>query len=155
MALLQALRDLGLPMPALAVALSPATDFGMDPAGMVRNRDCDWIGEGMLRRWADWFCRLDQRSNPLVSPIRANLRGFPPIYIQAGRAEILYESIAAFADRARSGGADVVLESWEDMNHDFQMFGTYVPQSAEALRRLGEVIETRVREGRKAKAVGG
>ena len=43
--------------------------------------------------------------------------------MQAGRGEILYDSIQAFAARARSQGADVVLETWEDMNHDFQMFG--------------------------------
>lgn len=149
LALLQVVRDLKFPMPALAIALSPATDFGMDLEGIVRDRDCDWIEAGMLTRWADWFCDPDQRWNPLVSPIRADLGGLPPIYIQAGRAEILYESIEAFADRARSGGVDVVLESWDDMNHDFQMFGRYVLQSAEALRHLGEVIETRVPKGRK------
>ena len=151
--LLQVLRDLKFPMPALAVALSPPTDFAVDPAGIVCNPECDWIEADMLTRWADWFCDPDQRWNPLVSPVRADWHGLPPIYIQAGRAEILYESIEAFADRARSGGADVVLESWQDMNHDFQMFGKHVPQSAEALRRLGEVIDARVREGRKAKAV--
>ena len=72
------------------------------------------------------------------------LAGLPPIYIQAGRAEILYDSILAFADRAQKQGADVVLETWEDMNHDFQMFGLDSPQSAEALRRIGQVIEERV-----------
>ncbi len=153
LALLQVLRDLKFPMPALAIAFSPPTNFGVDLAGMVRNRDFDWIGEAMLTRWADWFCDPNQRWNPLVSPSRADLRGLSPIYIQAGRAEILYESIQAFAERAKNQRADVVLESWEDMNHDFQMFGKYVPQSAEALRRVREVIDTRVREGRKARTV--
>jgi len=31
------------------------------------------------------------------------------------------------------------------MNHDFQIFGFDAPQSGEALRRIGEVIDTRVR----------
>ena len=81
----------------------------------------------------------------LVSPIRADLSGLPPIYIQAGRAEILYDSIQAFADRAQKQGADVVLQTWEDMNHVFQMFGLDSPQSAEALRLIGQVIDERVR----------
>ncbi len=153
LALLQTLRDLRLPMPMLAVALSPPTDFEMDRADVVRKPDCDWIEMGMLERWAGWFCDREKRRDPLVSPLHADLHGLPPIYMQAGGAEILYDSIRAFADRARREGADVLLESWADMNHDFQMFGRYVPQSAEALRRLGEVIEMRMREVQSARAV--
>lgn len=152
LALLQSLRDLRLPMPMLAVALSPPTDFEMDRLGMDRKPASDWVDMGMLERWADWFCGPEKRRDPLVSPIHADLRGLPPIYMQAGAAEILHDSIRAFADRARREGADVLLESWPDMNHDFQMFGKYVPQSAEALRRLGEVIEARMREAQSARA---
>jgi acetyl esterase/lipase len=107
----------------------------------------------MLTRWTDWFCDLAQRRDPLVVPLWADLRGLPPIYIQAGRCEILYDSVQAFADRARSQGANVVLESWEDMNHDFQIFGPDVPQSAEAFWRIREVIAHRVRWEKKTEAV--
>ena|SRR5208283_39609 len=77
-------------------------------------------------------------------PVRADLSGLPPIYIQAGRAEILYDSIQAFADHAQKQGADVVPRTWEDMNHVFQLFGFDSPQSAEALRLIGQVIDERV-----------
>ena len=152
-ALLLAAHDLKLPQPALAVALSPPTDFAIELASMFSNEDSDWIDKRMLVQWADWFCDLEQRRNPLVSPQRADLRDLAPIYIQAGRAEILYDSIQAFADRAQKEGADVVLESWEDMNHVFQLLGRYVPQSAEALKRLGEVVDAQVRESKKTKIV--
>ena len=142
LALLLAARESKLPLPALAFALSPATDFDTDHIG---NPDFDWIEKPMLEQWRDWFCDSAERRNPLVSPLWADLRGLPPIYIQAGRAEILYDSIQAFADRAQKQGADVVLETWEDMNHDFQMFGFDSPQSADALRRIGQVIDVRVR----------
>jgi acetyl esterase/lipase len=98
----------------------------------------------MLEVWADWFCDSAERRNPLISPLYADLRGLPPIYIQAGRAEILYPSIQAFADRAREQNADVVLDTWPDMTHDFQLFGLDSPPSAEALRRIAEVIDARV-----------
>jgi epsilon-lactone hydrolase len=136
-------RESKLPLPALTVVLSPPTDFEPDCIG---NGDFDWIEKRMLQQWADWFCDSAERRNPQVSPLWADLKGLPPIYIQAGRAEILYDSIQAFADCARKQGADVVLETWEDMNHDFQIFGPDSPKSAEALRRIGQVIEERVRE---------
>jgi acetyl esterase/lipase len=150
LALLLSARDLKLPLPKLAFALSPPTDLeaAIESEGsstsLVRNEAFDWIDRRMLFKWADWFCQPTQRREPYVSPAYADLRGIPPIYIQAGRAEILHDSIAAFASRAKSQGADVVLDSWADMNHDFQMFGYQVPQSAEALRRLGEVINRHV-----------
>jgi acetyl esterase/lipase len=140
-----ALRDLKLPLPALAVSLSPPTDFDPERVHLVDDQHGDWIEKQMLLRWADWFCDPDQRRNPLVSPLDADLHGLPPIYIQAGQAEILYDSIQAFANHARSQGADVVLESWEDMNHVFQIFGRCAPQSLEALQRLGELITAKVR----------
>ena len=146
LALLWAARDAKLPLPALAIALSPATDFEAEQAGANRDPGADWIDWRMLEQWANWFCDPAQRRNPLVSPVRADLRGLPPIYIQAGRAEILCHSIQAFADCARDQGAEAVLETWEDMNHDFQLFGPEVPQSAEALRRIGEVVNARTRE---------
>ena len=99
---------------------------------------------GMLSHWADWFCAPAERHEPLVSPILADLCGLPPIYVQAGRCEILYDSIQAFVDVARSQRADVTLDVWADMNHDFPLFGPDAPQSAEALRRIGEVIAARL-----------
>ena len=142
LALLLAARDSKLPLPALAVALSPPTDFEID---LIGDWEFDWIEKRMLEQWADCFCDGTERWHPMVSPVRADLSGLPPIYIQAGRAEILYDSIQAFADRAQKQGADVVLQTWEDMNHVFQMFGLDSPQSAEALRMIGQVIDERVR----------
>lgn len=131
-------------MPALAIALCPATDFETDFPSMTANEPFDWIQRRMLVQWADWFCGLTQRTDPFLSPRWADLRGLAPIYIQAGRCEILYDSIQAFADSARKQGANVVLETWEDMNHDFQMFGDEASQSTDALKRIGEVIDSRV-----------
>lgn len=144
LAFLLAARDSKLLPPALAIALSPAVDFENECPSMFRNEAFDWIQRPMLRQWADWFCHSCDRQNPLVSPLLADLRGLPPIYMQAGGSEILFDAIQAFANRAKSQGANVVLETWEDMNHDFQLFGRHAPQSAEALHRLGEVIESRM-----------
>ena len=155
LALLLAAREAKLPLPAFAVALSPPTDFEVEfiETELSGKPTLDWIDKEMLERWASWFCDDADRPNPLVSPIRADLRGLPPIYIQAGRAEILYPSIRTFADRALEQGADVVLETWDEMTHDFQLFGPDSPQSAEALQRLGQMIDMKVRGAKETEAV--
>ncbi len=149
---LRAVRDAKLPSPALAIVLSPATDFEGEYVSTTYNEPFDWINQGMLKQWANWFCTPDQLRDPRVSLLQGNFRGLSAIYMQAGRAEILYDSIQAFADRAQVQGADVTLESWQDMNHDFQIFGPDVPQSAEALQRLGEVMDIRMRGRKKTKS---
>lgn len=140
LALLLRLRDAKIPLPSLAVALSPATDFTID----APSDDCDWIEPRMLKCWAGWFCDSAQNCDPLVSPTLADLRDLPPIYLQAGRCEVLYDSIRAFAEAAKRQGAEVTLEAWDDMNHDFQLFGPDAPQSTQALRRIDEVISGRL-----------
>jgi monoterpene epsilon-lactone hydrolase len=141
LALLMAIRDGNLPPPALAVAISPPTDFENE---RLEDAEFDWINKPALLQWRDWFCDRAQCCNPLISPLKGDLRGLPPIYIQAGAIEILFPSIQAFAEHARSQRADVTLEAWKDMTHNFPVFGPDAPQSAEALKRIAEVISSRV-----------
>lgn len=143
LALLLSAREAHLPLPALAITLSPPTNFEGD-LSKPNLGEYDWIDKEMLTRWSGWFCLAAEACDPLVSPIGADLRGLPPIYMQDGGAEILHNSIQAFADHAKSEGADVTLETWPEMVHDFQMFGDEVPQSAEAFRRIGEVVQQQV-----------
>lgn len=144
LALLLIAREQRLPQPALAIALSPSTDMEHGYPSLVHNQEFDWLEARMLGPWSDWYCERSGRNDPLVTVMRADLRGLCPIYIQAGTAEIFYDSIHAFVARAQSQHADVVFDAWEDMNHDFQMFGGDVPQSREALQRLHDVVSERV-----------
>ena len=138
LALLLALRDARLPMPALAICLAPWTDVTNSGASMVANSACDWVEKRMADRWAEWFCQGADASQPLVSPIQADLSGLPPVYIQVGSADILHDMIREFADRAERQGAKVRLEVWPNMPHDFQALGSLTAESREALDRIGE-----------------
>ena len=144
LALLLALREAHEPLPALAICLAPWIDLANSGASMTTNAAYDWIEKCMATRWADWYCKGTNASNPLVSPLHADLRGLPPIYIQAGSAEILHDMICAFADRAKQQGAHVTLDVWPGMVHDFQAFGDIVPESKAALLRIGTVVRAYV-----------
>ncbi len=141
LALLLSLRDAQLPLPALGICLAPWTDLSNSGDSMTTNATYDWIEKRMADRWADWFCKNANVGNPLISPIHADLKGLPPIYIQAGSAEILHDMICSFADQAEKQGANVRLDVWTNMTHDFQAFGNTTPESAEALQRIREVVE--------------
>jgi hypothetical protein len=52
------------------------------------------------------------RRDPLISPLFANLRGFPPVLIQVGSAETLLSDATRLAEAAGSADVDVTLEIW-------------------------------------------
>jgi acetyl esterase/lipase len=45
-----------------------------------------------------------------------------------------------FEATAREQGAELTLDVWASMTHDFQSFGSFLPESQEALKRVGMII---------------
>ncbi len=144
LALLLALRDSQSPLPALGICICPWTDMENSGNSLIKNEPFDWLETRMPLQWSAWLCKDTAPDNPIVSPIHADLRGLPPIYIQAGNAELLYDMIRSFHEKAQAQGANVKLDVWRHMNHDFQAFGELLPESREALMRIGQAIKETV-----------
>jgi len=128
-------------MPGLAVLLSPWVDLACSGASMDENQEFDWINRPVSRRMARYYAPEEKWGEACVSPLTIDTKGFPPLYIQAGGAEVLRDQILEFAARAREQGAQVRLDVFPDMVHEFQAFDRYTPQSREALKRLGRMID--------------
>jgi epsilon-lactone hydrolase len=136
LALLLALRERSLPMPALAVGLSPWVDLACSGESMYTNDGIDWVGRAMAVRWGEWFAAGHDLHDPMISPLYADVQGLGPLYVQAGTGEILIDQIRDFVDRATRQGIKVAYDEWANMPHDFQAYGNTVPQAADALARL-------------------
>jgi monoterpene epsilon-lactone hydrolase len=91
-ATLVATRDKGLPMPACAVALSPWCDLsqGGEAYRARAKRDPIVNKEGLDAMSAAYLAGADPR-NPLASPLFADLHGLPPLLLQVGTEEALYD----------------------------------------------------------------
>ena len=146
LALLLSLKEVNLPMPALAVCLSPWVDPGNSGESLTENESVDWLQKRVADRWAEWYCSGVASNEPLISPLHADLRGLPPIFIQAGNAEIFFDMIHKFNDIAHQQGANVTLEVWEHMVHNFQAFGDSTAQSRTALAHIQKTIERAFRD---------
>ncbi len=139
--LLQALRDQAAPLPALGVLLCPWVDLQNAGASLQTNARYDYLDREILDRWAAWYIHDHDPLDPRLAPQRAPLAGLPPLYVQTGQAEVLYDMICAFAAQAQAEGAAVRLDAWPDMVHDFQVFGPATPQSREALARIAQAVD--------------
>lgn len=141
MATLVALRDAGDPLPAAACLLSPWLDLTGSGESMVSNARSDpWFEPEYLPLLAEKYCRAEERAHPLVSPVFADLTGLPRIYIQVCDDEILLSDSTRIADKGRECGVEVELETYTGLWHVFQAFARQVPESREAVARLGAYI---------------
>lgn len=146
LALLQKVRDQSLPMPAGAALLSPWTDL----AGTVESRktreaaDPLFTGE-RINSLAKFYIDTEDARNPLISPINADLSGFPPLLIEVGHDEVLLDDSLLVAEHARAAGVPVELIVWEDMWHVFQNYAAVLPEGQQSLENIGKFIRSQTR----------
>jgi acetyl esterase/lipase len=73
--------------------------------------------------------------DPRCSAIFADLHGLPPMLIQVGENEILYDDATRLRDAATTAG--VAFESWRHGIHVWPVFiSAGLPESAAAIERL-------------------
>lgn len=139
------LRDQGDPLPAAGVCLSPWVDLEGIGESMTARAHLDPMvqKEGLQMLARHYLGKADARS-PLAAPLYADLSGLPPLYIQVGTAETLYDDSTRLAERARKAGVDVTLEPWEEMIHVFQLFAAMLPEGREAIERIGAFVRRQV-----------
>jgi epsilon-lactone hydrolase len=139
-ALLVALRDAGMPLPAAAVCLSPWLDLCTSCASLHANARCDYLNEPIIRVAVQMYLGDADPHTPLASPLYADLHGLPPLLIQVGTAEMLLDDSTRFARRAVQAGVLVELELWENMVHVWHFFHPIDPQAQRAIRRIGAFV---------------
>lgn len=79
-------------------------------------------------------------NNSVLSPVKMDLEGFPPLLIQVGDAEVLFNDSEHLFISAVHSGIDVKLEIYQDMFHVFQAF-TFISESQYAMNRMGDFIK--------------
>jgi epsilon-lactone hydrolase len=135
------LRDAGEPLPERLVLLCPWVDMERESESVARNRDADWLAEDANLRWSTAYRAGADGRDPRVSPIYAELTGMPPMLVQVGTAEVLYDEVVELASRAKAAGVDVTLSEYEDMVHDWQTFTSVgVPDARRAIAEIGAYL---------------
>ena len=143
LATLIAARDSGLPLPCAAVLMSPWVDLTLSAASMADKAAEDPVlSAAALRRRADDYAGIHDRAAPLISPLFADLRGLPPLLIQAGSHEVLLDDATRLAATAASADLTVSLEITAGVPHVFQGFAGILDEGGTALANAGAFIRT-------------
>lgn len=135
------LRDKGDPLPASLFLLSPWTDLTFSGNSITSRAERDPV----LNIKEDWqqnsYAGTHPLMHPLISPLFAELNSLPPILVQVGSEEILFDDSSRLVEKALQSQVDATLEVWEGMWHVFQGFAPYVPEAELAIKQIGTYLD--------------
>ncbi|BCJ30013.1 alpha/beta hydrolase fold domain-containing protein [Actinocatenispora sera] len=129
---------------AAAVLLSPHVDLTSSGASIVeRANDDPLFTPAMIRGIAAGYLQGADPTEPLASPLFADLHGLPPLLILVGTAEVLFDDARRLAAAARDAGVDVTLTVGDGLPHAYPLLlGT--PEAAEATERIAAFLRARL-----------
>lgn len=133
-------RELGLPLPAVALTLAPYLDLEAKGATYDSNAEVDILGDrDATLKFVEIFLGPDgNRHDPLASPLYADLAGLPPILIQTGGDDVLLDDSRRFLELATKAGTEVALEVSPGQQHVFHFLAGVAPEADDAIVRAGE-----------------
>ncbi|MCK8642381.1 alpha/beta hydrolase fold domain-containing protein [Mycobacterium colombiense] len=137
-ALVMRLRDLGHRLPAGVVAICPMGDLVVSGESVDTAAGIDPVCTRIfLTQMAASYLQGSDPRNPLASPIYGDYRGLPPLLIQVGENETLYDDATRMAAAARRDGVEVDVDTYSDTVHVFPIFD-FLPESAAAIARIAQ-----------------
>ncbi|MES2734580.1 MAG: alpha/beta hydrolase [Bacteroidota bacterium] len=138
------LKEEKLPLPAAAVLMCPWVDLECSNESYVSQAAFDpiYTKEELLEAAHMYYQQAPAR-NPFVSPLYADLKGFPPMFIQLGTHDLRLGEGKLLAEKATAAGVKVELDVWDQMIHNWQNFGNQLPEAGKAIQKAGEFIRKR------------
>jgi monoterpene epsilon-lactone hydrolase len=147
-ALLATLADHRLPPPSCTVVFSPWVDLTLSGSSVDEKAAVDpaLTAAGLRHRTAEYVADANP-ADGLISPVFAELRGLPPLLVQAGSKEILLDDALRLAARAAENDVAITLEVTPGVPHLFQGFAAMLDEADAALTRAGSFIREHLLSG--------
>jgi epsilon-lactone hydrolase len=139
LSMLLALKRDGAPLPGGAVVLCPWLDLALrDPD--AAHPTAALATDAEARRCAEAYLAGHPVDDPVVDPLHADLRGLPPMLIQAATGDGRLADAKALAAHAREQGVDARFQLYPVDAHAFQLFWSFLPEAADAIEAAGVFI---------------
>ena len=129
-------RDAGEPLPRAVCLLSPWLDLTCTSPSWDERFEGDPVLDHSLREAAGRYLAGADARDPLCSPLFADLSGLPPVLVQVGTHEILYDDSVSFAEEATRAGSEVELEIGHELIHVWPIF-PITPEAVASTTRIG------------------
>ena len=134
------LKDNHIPLPKAGVAISPWTDLTCQGESYKTKNN---VSPAPLNSWhvfARHYAGETPLTNPYISPLFGELKGLPPLFINSGMDDELFDDGRAFAGKAKAAGVDVTFRAGEKMVHCYPLLAPMFPEATEAMEEIVQFI---------------
>ena len=146
LALISRLRDAHEELPGCAWLVSPWMDLTLSGATLATKDAIDPIihAQYLNELISAYLPAGIERNDPRVSPLFAELSGFPPMLIQVGSDETLLDDATRLATRAGATDVAVTLQIWPQMIHAWPLWNARLEDGRRALADAGAFMRARL-----------
>jgi len=135
-------RVFNLPMPEAAVVLSPWTDLTCSgDSYRTKNK----VSPAPLNSWtvfSRYYAGNHDPSDPLISPFFGDLKGLPPLLINSGVDDELFDDGEQFYLRAKEAGVDMQFRPGEGMIHCYPLLAPLFREAEEAMLEIADFVKS-------------
>lgn len=142
LAALIALRDEGVVMPGAMVLLGPWVDMTLSGNSILSNLENDPMVSSLegLNMCSRLYLQGHDPTDPLASPLFADLAGLPPTLIHVGAPEILRDDSTRLATRLREAGVQAWCDVYPRMPHVWHRLGPLLPETKRSIKEIGDFL---------------
>lgn len=135
-------RDNGIQPPAHVLAVYPVADGRTDSPSYLENADAKPLNRAAM----EWFFGHYLRSpadadHPLISLVRADLRGLPPTTLITAEIDPLRSDGERLARAMRAAGVDVEHHAHDGVTHEFFGMASVVRKAAKAQAQAARALK--------------
>ena len=145
LAILLALKERRISMPAAAIAISPWTDLTCSSESYkTKNK----VSVAPLNSWfvfSKYYIGIHEASNPLISPLFGDLKGLPPLLINSGVDDELFEDGKKFFQKAKDAGVDMTFREGSGMVHCYPLLAPMFPEATQAMNEIVRFVRQHLR----------
>jgi acetyl esterase len=134
-------RDNGIRLPAHVLAVYPIADGRTDSPSYLENAEAKPLNRPMM----EWFFGHYLRSpadaeHPLISLVRADLRGLPPTTVITAEIDPLRSDGERLAQALQAAGVEVAYHTHDGVTHEFFGMAMVVKDAAKALAQAAKAL---------------
>ncbi len=137
LAVLLALKERDLPLPAAAVVISPWTDLTCSGDSYKTKNRVSIAPKNSWTVFSRHYCGANDPRNPLISPLFGDLRGLPPLFINSGADDELFDDGRRFYEKAKAAGVEADFRAGDGMIHCYPLLA---PRFREAKIAMAEIV---------------
>lgn len=140
--LLYYLKDHQLPLPKTAVLLCPWTDLELTGPSIEKNSKYDPVlSRDHMEFMRSNYAGKEDFKQPYISPLYGDVQGLPPIYIQTGTIDPIYDDSVRLHEKILASGGNSILDIYPGKFHVWQAFYTFIREGKKAISEIAKYIK--------------